>query len=388
MLSFVYYKAKKYSLKKKPLDMNLTIVTSSLSHGGSERTAVEMANHFIKRKHKVSIITSKLSLKTPFYKLSKGIEIIGLEELQIRENSIIKKFFLFFRRSSALRQVIKSIDTDIVISFIETLNVTTLMSSFGLNKPVIVVEQSDPYHHKIPKFYGFLRLILYPLSSSVVVINKSAMIFFERRFLRNCVVIPNPNRITSIKRKRIRRNPNSIVTVGRLINAKDQQTLIRAIPAVLKNFSELSLYIYGEGELRDELQNLIKNLKIRNNVFLMGAKQNVEKYIQKGDLFVFPSIYEGCPLALLEAMALGVPCLVSDCDGNTEIIENKINGEVFQTGEVNELSNKITNILTSYCKRQRYSKAGQADVMKYNADIIFKKWEKLFIKLIKTKLRN
>ena len=62
--------------------MKLTIVTSSLSHGGSERTATEMANYFAKRNHKVSIITSEVSSKTPFYKLATGIETVGLEVLQ------------------------------------------------------------------------------------------------------------------------------------------------------------------------------------------------------------------------------------------------------------------------------------------------------------------
>ena len=114
----------------------------------------------------------------------------------------------------------------------------------------------------------------------------------------------------------------------------------------------------------------------------MGAKQNVEEYIEQGDLFVFPSIYEGCPLALLEAMALGVPSLVSNCDGNSEIIEHGIDGEMFRVGDVNELSDKIIELLTKSNKRQKYSEAGQARVLDYNPDIIFKKWEELFVNMI------
>ena len=89
----------------------------------------------------------------------------------------------------------------------------------------------------------------------------------------------------------------------------------------------------------------------------MGAKKKVEEYIKKGDLFVFPSIYEGCPLALLEAMALGLPSLVSNCDGNSEIIEHGIDGEIFRVGDVHELSEKIIELLIKSNKRQRYSEA-------------------------------
>ena len=133
-----------------------------------------------KRNHKVSIITSEVSSKTPFYKLATGIETVGLEVLQRQAHSFFGKFFLIITRLFLIRKAVKIIDADVVISFIEIMNVVTLTATLGLKKPVIVVEQSDPYFHKIPKFYGFLRIMLYPLSSKVVVMNEKSINFFRK----------------------------------------------------------------------------------------------------------------------------------------------------------------------------------------------------------------
>lgn len=104
-----------------------------------------------------------------------------------------------------------------------------------------------------------------------------------------------------------------IVTCGRLTEQKNHRLLIDAFAEVQKIYPFATLKIYGEGVLREKLQNQIDSLNLNEKVFLMGATNDVAKALQTADLFVLSSDYEGMPNALMEAMAAGVPCISTDC---------------------------------------------------------------------------
>ena len=104
-----------------------------------------------------------------------------------------------------------------------------------------------------------------------------------------------------------------IVTCGRLTEQKNHKLLIDAFAEVQKIHPYTTLKIYGEGSLREKLQNQIDSLNLNEKVFLMGATNDVAKALQTADLFVLSSDYEGMPNALMEAMAAGVPCISTDC---------------------------------------------------------------------------
>ena len=112
-----------------------------------------------------------------------------------------------------------------------------------------------------------------------------------------------------------------LMTSGRLIHAKGQWHLLRAFKAICQKNDEIKLIILGEGPLKAELIRLCHDLHIQDRVFLPGFKPNPMPWIAKADLFVLPSLAEGFPNALLEAMALGVPVISTDCcSGPREIL--------------------------------------------------------------------
>jgi glycosyltransferase involved in cell wall biosynthesis len=112
-----------------------------------------------------------------------------------------------------------------------------------------------------------------------------------------------------------------IITSGRLIHAKGQCHLLRAFKSICQRNNELHLVILGEGPLKAELLELCQKLHIQDRVFLPGFQPNPMPWIAKADLFVLPSLAEGFPNALLEAMALGVPVISTDCwSGPREIL--------------------------------------------------------------------
>lgn len=112
-----------------------------------------------------------------------------------------------------------------------------------------------------------------------------------------------------------------VITAGRLVAAKGQWHLIRAIRKVVDSGAKVTLVILGSGELRNHLESLVRDLDLTRHVCLLGHQDNPFKYIAKATMFVLPSLYEGFPNALCEAMACGVPVISTDCrSGPREIL--------------------------------------------------------------------
>ena len=126
-----------------------------------------------------------------------------------------------------------------------------------------------------------------------------------------------------------------VISVGELTKRKNHRTAIKAISGIkMDRMNKLYYIICGEGALKDDLLKLCKDLKIENRVFLLGYRNDMEDLLHMADIFLFPSLQEGLSVALMEAMAAGLPCVVSDIRGNEDLIEHGRGG--FLCGASNE----------------------------------------------------
>jgi glycosyltransferase involved in cell wall biosynthesis len=118
--------------------------------------------------------------------------------------------------------------------------------------------------------------------------------------------------------------------------------LIEAISLIYPQFPYIQLTIYGEGPLQRELQGLIEQKKLSENIILYGRTNDMMSELKKNDLFVMSSNYEGMPNALLEAMALGMPCISTDCrTGPSEMIDNYNSGILVSVNDAKEMAEAI-----------------------------------------------
>lgn len=117
-----------------------------------------------------------------------------------------------------------------------------------------------------------------------------------------------------------------ILMVGRLVNEKGQRYAIDAMPTILKEFPNAHLQIVGQGYLTDSLNQQISDLGIEDAVTLSGYRPDIPQLLHDADIFLFPSLSEGCPNALLEAMAVGLPCVAAESEAAKEIITSGENG--------------------------------------------------------------
>lgn len=133
-----------------------------------------------------------------------------------------------------------------------------------------------------------------------------------------------------------------LLSVGELSKRKNHEVVIRAL-AQIKD-KNVAYAICGKGSLERYLKDLARQLGVYNRVFFLGFRTDVIEICKASDIFVFPSLQEGLPVALMEAMACNLSCIVSDIRGNTDLIDNSDN--LFKPSNINELIEKLSNLLS------------------------------------------
>jgi glycosyltransferase involved in cell wall biosynthesis len=353
--------------------MHLVLIISSLSAGGAERVLSNLANYWSKKGHTVTILTLDQPRAIPFYPLAKEIKLkqLGLCEAT---TSILHRLLNIFKRVLTLRKTIRILSPDGVISFISSMNFTTLLACGGLNLPIIVSERTHPVYHKLPLFDTLLRRLLYPTAAKVVVQTQSAADYF--RPLDNIAVIPNSVSVPPTIAPQ-HSTVHQLISVGRLIPSKGFNLLIQAFSKIALDFSHLNLTLYGEGEERQALEKLVADLNLKGRVFLPGLTQNIQAKLAEADLFIFPSFYEGFPNALCEAMAIGLPVIASACSGTVDVINDGVNGRLFPVGDTEKLTYLLRELIQDTSQRHRLSKEAQKITDRLAEDKIYQMWDKL-----------
>jgi glycosyltransferase involved in cell wall biosynthesis len=172
-------------------------------------------------------------------------------------------------------------------------------------------------------------------------------------------VILNPFDFTYIKKKSVekinynfyKKNHLKLINVGRLVDQKDQLTILKAVHYALKNNKKVQLLIIGKGEKKRELEEYIKKNNLSKNIKLIGYKKNPFKYIRAADIFVLSSKFEGLPNVLIESIFLKRGIISSNCPtGPNEILKNGKYGDLFEIGDYKTLGNIIINYNKNYLK--------------------------------------
>ncbi len=357
--------------------MQLVLVISSLYAGGAERVLSGLANHWAKKGHQVTILTFAPSDAIPFYPLDKKVKLkpLGLSETS---PSLWHRLLNIIKRILTLRKIIKALSPDVVVSFISSMNITTLLAAWGLRIPVLASERTHPLYHKLPPLDDLLRRLLYPQAAKIVVQTQSAANYFLP--LDNIAVIPNSVRLPRTLALQ-QTDVHHIISVGRLISTKGFDSLIQAFSKIAQEFPYSHLTIYGEGEDRRKLEELISRLNLTGRVFLPGLVQDIHSQLAQADLFVFPSQYEGFPNALCEAMAAGLPVIASDCSGNVDIIQDGINGRLFPVGDIEKLAPLMREMIQDPAQRYRLSTEAQKITERLAEDKIYQMWDELILSL-------
>jgi glycosyltransferase involved in cell wall biosynthesis len=177
-----------------------------------------------------------------------------------------------------------------------------------------------------------------------------------------------------IKRKEI-----VLGSVGNLRREKNHKLLISAFTKVAKEIGNIHLVLAGRDLMEGEIQRFAEETGLKEKIHLLGERDDVPELLGIFDIFCLPSLYEGMPLTLLEAMASGVPVIGADVLGINEVIKNNVNGLLFPNNDEKKLADLIKILLKDSDLRKRISQEGRSCVERYySLDDKIKEYNQLF----------
>ena len=164
-----------------------------------------------------------------------------------------------------------------------------------------------------------------------------------------------------------------LLSVGELIPRKNHETSIRAIADVNAYY-----IIAGDGELRQQLQKLIDELGVGDRVKLLGYRNDVDDLYRASDVFVFPSFQEGLPVAVMEAMASGLPCVASHIRGNTDLLEDTEREFLCEPDNIMEYSEKLKILLQNDQLREKIGQDNMNTARKFGMEAVGNKMRNIY----------
>ena len=352
--------------------MKICFAISSLSSGGAERVSATTANYWAEKGNNITIVLT--AGKGSFYRINENVTIIelGMNGENKKKGKLFSLLY-YIKTITSLRTALKEIKPDIVISFITQINVFSIFAAKTLSLPIIISERSNPEKEIASLFFRILRKITYKYANTIVVQTKNVQRYYKKQWHLTSSVIENPLKNIEVLNKE---KENIVLAVGRLGFEKGLDRLIKAFAMI--DQQDWKLIIVGEGKERNSLEKLIIELHLEDTILLPGRTKNVGEYYSKASLFVLPSRYEGFPNALCEAMAYGLPCISFNCmSGPSDIIEDGINGLLVEEGNIEKLSQAMTNLISDEKKREKIALEALKIKERLNGDVVMSKWDSL-----------
>lgn len=356
--------------------MKIGVLIGGLKNGGAERVVCNLSN-YLSENHDVTIIT--MSNVESSYFLENKVVHKKLDRGKISSNFIIKNI----KRLIELYKIIKKNEYDIYITFLPITSFLLLLFRRKIKVPIIVSVRNDPKIEYKSKISNILMRLLYPLADAFIFQTEDAKGYFEGIISSSSKIIPNPINEEFIIEPYMGERKKEIVSVGRLTEQKNHSLLIESFAKISEKYSDYNLIIYGEGKLRGELESKIKDLNLQNKVRLPGNVVDLKECIYKSSLFILSSNYEGMPNALMEAMAMGIPVISTDCacGGPKFLIENMKNGILIPINCSDSLVEAINMVLENkQLSRDLSNNAAQIN-QTLNPQKVYKQWEEYILNI-------
>jgi glycosyltransferase involved in cell wall biosynthesis len=281
-----------------------------------------------------------------------------------------------FWRAKTLRVLLKRLRPDAVVSFLGATNIITIAASKALPTRIVISERNDPTRQKLDRPWQDLRPIIYPLADVVTANSHGALESMESycskaqlEYVRNPIVFSQAAN---------RRRTNSILFLGRLVPQKAPDILIEAFAMFAKEHPNWTLRIVGDGPAENELADQARHRGITDRVIFHGLMKDPVPLLTQSRIFALPSRFEGTPNALLEAMAAGLACVVSDASpGPLRLIEHGTNGLVVKTDDPEDLAAALGALARAPLLVEQFGRAACDSIKEFGIDRVATDWERL-----------
>lgn len=350
--------------------MKVIFVIPQMSGGGAERVISILANNFVKKNIDVEILMTAGS--NVDYALN---DRVSLETVGGETQGSPLKMLGRIRKMSQHFGLPENKDA-VIVSFGPGTSGYVVLSLMGRKRKLIISERNDPDACPHPH----LRNIVYKKADKLVFQTYMARDAFPSALSRKGVVIPNPIRPdipNVIKGER----EKTIVAVGRLEKQKNYPMLLRAFEIFHKDFPDYTLHIFGRGSLEEELKKMAyEELTFSDtSVIFEDFCNDVNERVKNAGMYMLSSDYEGISNAMIEALAMGIPTVATDCPigGSAMCIRSNENGILVPTGDYKAMANAMKRIAEDDIFAEKISNEAVKIRKDYNEDTVSDKWIEL-----------
>jgi glycosyltransferase involved in cell wall biosynthesis len=325
-----------------------------------------------------------------------GPMVERLKEMGVETHVIYTEKPFDIRIWKTVKRFIASKKIDLVHAHGTRANSNILWASRSLNIPVIYTIHGWSFHPDQKPLVRKLRIMgenyLTAKSTLNISVSKSNqqsgkkyMPSFQSVVINNGInqskFDPDKNYKNIREELRINKEELLVLFIARFTLHKQPLTLIHAFAKALESNPAMHLLMVGDGDQKAEAIHIIDQLKLKDKITLEVFRQDVPDVLAAADIFVLPSLWEGLPIGLLEAMAMGKAIIASNVDGTSEIIEDGVNGRMVQT---NNLSTNTANALIELSKspvlRETFQKKARNTVKeRFNAATMTRQIENIYL---------
>lgn len=276
----------------------------------------------------------------------------------------------------ALRQLLRVLEPDVVVSFLGATNIITIASARGLPARVVISERNDPVRQELELAWQILRPVIYRMADAVTANSHGALA--EMRDYCPAAKLgyaPNPVVFNSAGRcKRV----NAVLFLARLVPQKGPDVLIEAFTKFVQENPDWTLQMAGAGPMERELIARVRDYGLEDRVVFHGLVKDPTDLLLRSRVFVLPSRFEGTPNSLLEAMAARLACVVTDASpGPLRLIEHGVSGLVVKTDDAEDLAAALHQLAQNAALRRKVARAAWRRVGPFHLDAVAHAWDRI-----------
>ena len=370
----------------------VTILSLHLGYGGIENAVVTLAN-LLCTKYDVEILSVYRLYNEPVFELDKRVNVKYISNIKPNKKEMKfylekKNFNMFFKgishsfKTGFVKYVktaleLRKLDSDVIISTRTVHNV--LVSKFA-PKNIRKIAWEHNHHNNNSKYIKRLVASCKNLNN-LVLVSKELTNFYKEYLGDKVIYIPNC--LDEMPTKSSKLESKNIVAVGRLSKEKGFDDLLKIFKSVNSSYPDWKLNIVGDGDMKDSLLSLAKELKLGDKVIFHGYqnKEYINNLLLDSSIYVMTSLTESFGLVLIEAMSYKIPCIsYTSAQGANEIIDDGINGFLIKNRDEKEMIDKIKLLIEDEKLRKKLGNKAKEKTKEYSGEKVLDKWGKLINK--------